>query len=42
MVEVPYYWYNIAVDLPIPLPPIRDPIEGFSRIELLTKILPSN
>ncbi len=41
MVSVPHYWYNIAADLPIPLPPVRDPYEGPSRIELLTKILPS-
>jgi tryptophan synthase beta chain len=34
-------WYNIAADLPISLPPPKDPDEGDSRIALLTKILPS-
>ncbi len=41
MVSIPTHWYNIAADLPVPIPPIRDPDEGPSRIELLTKILPS-
>lgn len=41
MVSVPSHWYNIAADLPVPLPPVRDPDTGPSRIELLTKILPS-
>ncbi|MFN7105088.1 MAG: TrpB-like pyridoxal phosphate-dependent enzyme [Pyrobaculum sp.] len=35
------YWYNIAADLPTPLPPPRDPEEGDSRVALLIKILPS-
>ncbi len=40
--EVPKYWYNIAADLPTPLPPPRDPMDDKeSRIGLLTKILPS-
>lgn len=34
-------WYNIAADLPLPLPPPKDPDEGDSRIALLAKILPS-
>ncbi|BAA81565.1 tryptophan synthase beta chain [Aeropyrum pernix K1] len=43
MVSVPLRWYNIAADLPEPLPPLRDP-EGLreeSRIALLSRILPS-
>jgi len=41
-VDVPKYWYNIAADLPVPLPPPRDPLDDReSRIALLTKILPS-
>ncbi len=41
-VDVPKYWYNIAADLPVPLPPPRDPVDNReSRIALLTKILPS-
>jgi len=36
-------WYNIAPDLPRPLPPPIDPdrIDDFSRIELLPKLFPS-
>jgi len=41
IMNVPTRWYNIAVDLPIPLPPPRDPNDNFSRIDLLNKILPS-
>ena len=41
MTTVPNCWYNIAVDLPIPLPPPRDPEDEPSRIDLLNKILPS-
>ncbi|BES81184.1 TrpB-like pyridoxal phosphate-dependent enzyme [Pyrodictium abyssi] len=42
MVDVPRYWYNIVADLPVPLPPLLDPLEDEdSRIALLVKILPS-
>ena len=42
MVEVPGFWYNIVADLPVPLPPLVDPLDGGgSRIALLVKILPS-
>ncbi|AEM38953.1 pyridoxal-phosphate dependent TrpB-like enzyme [Pyrolobus fumarii 1A] len=42
MVDVPSRWYNIVADLPVPLPPLIDPLddEG-SRIQLLVRILPS-
>ncbi len=41
-VDVPRYWYNIVPDLPVPLPPPRDPLDDReSRIGLLVKILPS-
>ncbi len=43
MVDVPTRWYNIVADLPVPLPPLIDPL-GFdedSRIQLLVRILPS-
>lgn len=40
-VDVPTYWYNIAVDLPRPVPPMIDPEGVESRIALLNKILPS-
>jgi len=42
MVDVPTRWYNIVADLPVPLPPLIDPLddEG-SRIQLLIRILPS-
>lgn len=39
---LPLKWYNIAADLPQPLPPLMDPFNGEgSRIALLTRILPS-
>jgi len=41
MTNVPTHWYNIAVDLPKPLPPPIDPYEGESRIALLNRIMPS-
>ncbi len=41
MVDVPHAWYNIAADLPEPLPPLIDPPGLESRIRLLTRILPS-
>lgn len=42
MVDVPRYWYNIVADLPVPLPPLLDPLEDEdSRIALLVRILPS-
>jgi tryptophan synthase, beta chain (EC 4.2.1.20) len=41
MTNVPTHWYNIAVDLPKPLPPPMDPYEGESRIALLNRIMPS-
>ncbi len=42
MVQVPGRWYNIAADLPIPLPPLIDPLDGRgSRIRRLVEILPS-
>ncbi len=42
MVDVPRYWYNIAADLPVPLPPLLDPLDDEeSRIGLLVRILPS-
>ena len=42
MVEVPGYWYNIVADLPVPLPPLLDPLDDEdSRIALLVRILPS-
>ncbi|WP_167827982.1 TrpB-like pyridoxal phosphate-dependent enzyme [Pyrolobus fumarii] len=39
---MPSRWYNIVADLPVPLPPLIDPLddEG-SRIQLLVRILPS-
>ncbi len=39
--DVPLRWYNIAADLPSPLPPMIDPEGLESRIALLTRILPS-
>lgn len=43
MVSIPGYWYNIVADLPIPLPPLIDPLgeDEYSRIALLVRILPS-
>ncbi len=39
---IPKYWYNIVADLPVPLPPLIDPLEsGESRISLLARVLPS-
>jgi len=41
-VDVPSYWYNIVADLPEPLPPLIDPLDGKgSRIKRLVEILPS-
>ncbi len=37
--ELPTSWYNIAADLPGPLPPPKDPEEGPSRLEFLSKVL---
>lgn len=37
--EMPTRWYNILPDLPEPLPPPRDPEEGPSRLENLSRIL---
>ncbi|WP_460124747.1 TrpB-like pyridoxal phosphate-dependent enzyme [Stetteria hydrogenophila] len=42
MPGVPRYWYNLTADLPVPLPPLVDPLdEEESRIALLARILPS-
>lgn len=42
MVPIPSHWYNVVSDLPVPLPPLMDPLDdGDSRIALLTRILPS-
>ena len=38
---LPTRWYNIVADLPEPLPPMVDPLEGDSRIARLARILPS-
>ncbi|MBM3295483.1 MAG: TrpB-like pyridoxal phosphate-dependent enzyme [Candidatus Aminicenantes bacterium] len=37
--EVPDRWYNIIPDLPVPLPPPMDPVEGPSRINNLPNLL---
>lgn len=37
--ELPRRWYNLAADLPEPLPPPKDPDEGPSRLETLPKFL---
>ena len=37
--ELPTSWYNIAADLPGQLPPPKDPEEGPSRLEFLSKVL---
>lgn len=37
--ELPKSWYNIIPDLPEPLPPPRDPEEGPSRMELLSRVM---
>jgi tryptophan synthase beta chain len=34
-------WYNIVADLPEPIPPLVDPLDGESRIAKLARILPS-
>lgn len=39
--QVPTRWYNIVADLPEPLPPLVDPLEGESRIARLSRVLPS-
>jgi tryptophan synthase beta chain len=36
--EMPKSWYNVLPDLPTPLPPMKDPETGPSRLELLPKI----
>ena len=36
--ELPEAWYNILPDLPEPLPPLKDPETGPSRIAALDKI----
>ena len=36
--EMPEAWYNILPDLPEPLPPMKDPDTGPSRISLMEKI----
>lgn len=38
--ELPTQWYNVKADLPAPLPPPKDPDEGPSRIELMSRIQP--
>ncbi len=38
--EIPKQWYNAIPDLPGVLPAIKDPDDGFSRIELGKKIRP--
>ncbi len=41
-IEVPRYWYNIAPDLPKPLPPPIDPLDAdISLINRLRELLPS-
>lgn len=37
--EIPKRWYNILPDLPVPLPPPKDPEGGYSRIEQLPNLL---
>jgi tryptophan synthase beta chain len=37
--EMPRKWYNIVPDLPEPLPPPKDPEEGESRLDFLSKVL---
>jgi tryptophan synthase beta chain len=37
--EVPTQWYNIIPDLPEPLPPPKDPENGYSRIQNLPNLL---
>jgi len=37
--EIPSRWYNIIPDLPVPLPPPRDPDHGPSRIANLSNLM---
>ncbi|MHA2226015.1 MAG: TrpB-like pyridoxal phosphate-dependent enzyme [Candidatus Hodarchaeales archaeon] len=37
--ELPNKWYNIIPDLPEPLPPPKDPPEGYSRVKDLPNML---
>ena len=37
--ELPNKWYNILPDLPEPLPPPKDPPEGYSRVKDLPNML---
>ncbi len=37
--ELPDKWYNIVPDLPEPLPPPKDPPEGYSRVNELPNLL---
>jgi tryptophan synthase beta chain len=37
--ELPTKWYNILPDLPEPLPPPKDPVEGYSRVNDLPNLL---
>jgi len=37
--ELPDKWYNIVPDLPEPLPPPKDPPEGYSRVNDLPNLL---
>ncbi len=37
--QLPRHWYNLAADLPEPLPPPMDPKDGPSRLEMLPKFL---
>ncbi len=37
--ELPTKWYNIIPDLPEPLPPPKDPSEGYSRVNDLPNLL---
>lgn len=37
--EMPTQWYNIIPDLPEPLPPPKEPHEGPSRLEFLSKTM---
>ena len=37
--DLPNKWYNILPDLPEPLPPPKDPSEGYSRVDDLPNLL---
>jgi tryptophan synthase beta chain len=37
--QLPRRWYNLAADLPEPLPPPQDPKDGPSRLQMLPKFL---